>query len=65
MNGSERTFVMIDLAGFAALTEAHGDDYAADFADLARANLGPEGHFVKALADAVLPRRAEPLRPGR
>lgn len=58
MTNVELTFAMIDLAGFTALTEAHGDDHAADiateFADLARANLGTGDRFVKAIGDAVL-----------
>lgn len=58
MTSGERTFAMIDLAGFTALTEAHGDDHAADlateFADLARTSLGPGDLFVKAIGDAVL-----------
>jgi class 3 adenylate cyclase/YHS domain-containing protein len=57
-DGADWTFAMIDLAGFTALTEAHGDDRAADlatdFADLARASLGPDDRFVKAIGDAVL-----------
>jgi adenylate cyclase len=39
------TFAMVDLAGFTALTEAHGDDDAADlavtFANLAAECLDP------------------------
>lgn len=58
MTRQERTVAMIDLAGFTALTEAHGDEHAADlaveFADLARANLGPHDQLVKAIGDAVL-----------
>ncbi|BBX88112.1 YHS domain-containing protein [Mycolicibacterium mucogenicum] len=52
------TFTMIDLAGFTALTEAHGDEYAADlavdFADLARTALAPGDRFIKSIGDAVL-----------
>lgn len=58
MTNVDLTFAMIDLAGFTALTEAHGDDQAADiateFADLARASLGSGDRFVKAIGDAVL-----------
>ena len=28
--GIEHTFVFVDLAGFTVLTEAHGDEHAAD-----------------------------------
>jgi class 3 adenylate cyclase/YHS domain-containing protein len=52
------TFALVDLAGFTALTEAHGDDRAADlatsFADLARSELGPGDRLVKTIGDAVL-----------
>jgi class 3 adenylate cyclase/YHS domain-containing protein len=54
----EATFGFVDLAGFTALTETHGDDDAADmatrFADLTRAALGPADRLVKTLGDAVL-----------
>jgi len=49
---------MIDLAGFAALTETHGDEHAADaaelFADLARRSLAEGDELVKCIGDAVL-----------
>ena len=49
---------MIDLAGFTALTEVHGDEHAAnlavDFAATARSALGPADRFIKAIGDAVL-----------
>jgi adenylate cyclase len=52
------TFAMIDLAGFTALTEIHGDSQAADlaiaFAELAANRLGPEDRLVKSIGDAVL-----------
>jgi class 3 adenylate cyclase len=52
------TFTMIDLAGFTALTEAHGDDHAANvaisLADTARASLAEHDRLVKTLGDAVL-----------
>jgi len=54
----ERTFAMIDLAGFTALTEAHGDEHAADaaelFASLARDSLSNGDELVKCIGDAVL-----------
>jgi len=54
----EATFGFIDLAGFTALTEAHGDFDAADiatrFAELARAALGPGDRLIKTIGDAVL-----------
>lgn len=60
------TFALVDLAGFTALTETHGDDAAADlateFADLARAQLGPDDKFVKAIGDAVLLASPDPGR---
>lgn len=52
------TFAMIDLAGFTALTETHGDEQAANtamrFADLARDSLSPGDQLVKCIGDAVL-----------
>lgn len=52
------TFAMIDLAGFTALTEAHGDEQAANLAlnlaEIARASLAEEDRLVKMLGDAVL-----------
>jgi class 3 adenylate cyclase/YHS domain-containing protein len=54
----ESTFGFVDLAGFTALTEQHGDFDAADmatrFAALARAALGPDDRLIKTLGDAVL-----------
>ena len=49
---------MVDLAGYTALTETHGDEHAADlavhFADLALASLGAGDRLVKPIGDAVL-----------
>jgi len=54
----EATFGFIDLAGFTALTELHGDEHAANlatrFAELTSAALGPGDRLVKTLGDAVL-----------
>ena len=54
----EATFGFIDLAGFTALTETHGDDDAADvaarFAELTRAALAPGDRLIKTIGDAVL-----------
>lgn len=53
------TFVFADIAGFTALTEAHGDDHAADlavdFAQRVRDRLGGDsGEVVKSIGDAVM-----------
>ena len=52
------TFAMVDLAGYTALTETHGDDLAADlavaFTGLARANLADGDRLIKPIGDAVL-----------
>ena len=57
-NRIEATFCFIDLAGFTALTEAHGDEDAADvatrFAELTRSALRPGDRLVKTIGDAVL-----------
>lgn len=59
------TFMFADLAGFTALTEAHGDRAAADlaqsFCELAREELGPyDAEEVKTLGDAILLRAGKP-----
>jgi adenylate cyclase len=54
----QATFCFIDLAGFTALTEAQGDEDAADvatlFAGLTRSALAPGDRLVKTIGDAVL-----------
>lgn len=64
MTTRELTFAMIDLAGYTALTEHHGDLHAADlavaFADLARGCLGEGDRLIKTLGDAVLLAAASP-----
>jgi adenylate cyclase len=53
-----QTFLFADIAGFTALTEAHGDEEAADlvgrFCDAVRAELPPGGRHVKTIGDAVM-----------
>ncbi len=55
---SGHTFAFIDLAGFTALTEAHGDEEAVDllerFVDLAEGAVVDRGRFVKSIGDAVM-----------
>jgi adenylate cyclase len=55
---------MIDLAGYTALTEHHGDLHAADlavaFADLARGCLRGDDRLIKTIGDAVLLAAASP-----
>lgn len=55
---TEWTFAMVDLAGYTALTETHGDEHAADlaveFAALAAACLGSDDRLIKPIGDAVL-----------
>jgi len=54
----EQAFLFADLAGYTALTEAHGDEGAAAIATafhtLVRASLGDEGRLVKTLGDGVM-----------
>jgi adenylate cyclase len=54
----EATFGFVDLAGFAALTEAHGDRRAVAVLDrfeaISRASLGPDDQLVKTIGDAVM-----------
>jgi adenylate cyclase len=59
------TFVFADIAGFTALTEAHGDieaaTLAADFTSAVRSELPPEsGQYVKTIGDAVMLRIPDP-----
>lgn len=54
-----QTFLFADLSGFTALTEAHGDDRAADLvggfcADVRRVLAEYEAHEVKAIGDALM-----------
>ena len=57
-NGPEHTVTFVDLAGFSALTEAHGDDEAsaliARFCAVVRDALGPQDRLVKSIGDAVM-----------
>jgi class 3 adenylate cyclase/YHS domain-containing protein len=54
----EATFCFVDLAGFSALTEAHGDEAAADlalrFTGLVTETLAGHGRLVKTIGDAAL-----------
>lgn len=54
----EATFAFVDMAGFTALTEAQGDEDAADlatmFAEITRAALAPGDRLIKTIGDAVL-----------
>lgn len=61
------TFLIADLAGFTALTEAHGDDEAADvaaaFVEGVRQMLAAhEAREVKTMGDAVMVHVADPHR---
>lgn len=58
------TFAMLDLAGYTALTEQHGDLHAADlaieFAELARRCLRDGDRLIKSIGDAVLLASSDP-----
>jgi adenylate cyclase len=59
------TFVFADIAGFSALTEAHGDEEAvaliADFSDVVAAELpAVGGEHVKTIGDALMLQIPEP-----
>ncbi len=58
MTSGEWAFGFVDLAGFTALTEAHGDQRAADqaeyFYELAHRSLVGSSQLVKRIGDAVL-----------
>jgi class 3 adenylate cyclase len=57
MAGDERAVLFADLAGFTALTEAHGDVRAVDaaerFVELAHASMPDAARVVKTIGDAV------------
>lgn len=61
---TEATVAFVDLAGFVALTEAHGASAAADLADrfleLATATMTESARVVKTIGDAVMIAAAEP-----
>ena len=64
---TEATFVFADIAGFTALTEAHGDEQAAtlaaDFCDAIKAELpASDGMHVKSIGDALMLRIPDPGR---
>jgi class 3 adenylate cyclase/YHS domain-containing protein len=54
----QATIAFVDMAGFTAITEAQGDEDAADlatmFAEIARTALAPGDRLVKTIGDAVL-----------
>ena len=54
----ERTFAFVDLGGFTALTEAHGDAEAfatiRAFRERAASCIGNEDHLVKTIGDALM-----------
>lgn len=57
--GSDSTFLFADIAGFTALTEAHGDERAADlvaaFTAQVKTRLSPgHGELVKSIGDALM-----------
>lgn len=58
MKDNGHTFAFVDLAGFSALTEAHGDREAADlvdqFEDMTRSVLSVEDKLIKTIGDAVM-----------
>src|ERR687891_2480886 len=58
------TFLFADIAGFTALTEAHGDEEAArlvaDFCDAVKAELPAGAAHVKTIGDAIMLRVPDP-----
>ena len=60
----EATFAFVDLAGFTAMTEAHGDAEAVTivraFRDRTLEVLGPDDELVKTIGDAVMLRFPTP-----
>jgi adenylate cyclase len=66
VSASAATFVFADIAGFTALTEAHGDEQAAtlvaDFREAVRAELPAGAAHVKTIGDALMLRIPDPSR---
>jgi adenylate cyclase len=62
--GSEATFLFADIAGFTALTEAHGDEEAVrlvdEFTVAVKLELPPGGTHVKTIGDALMLRIPDP-----
>lgn len=63
--GQEAAFVFADIAGYTALTEAHGDRRAADVVEDFAGHVeelleGRDGELVKTVGDAVMVRFADP-----
>ena len=59
-----RTFALLDIAGFTALTETHGDDQAGDlavrFIEVTRGHLRDGDRLIKTMGDAVLVATPDP-----
>jgi adenylate cyclase len=65
MSSDEATFLFADIAGFTALTEAHGDEQALqlveDFAAAVQGELPRvQGEYVKTIGDALMLRVPDP-----
>ncbi len=64
LNDSAATFLFADIAGFTALTEAHGDEEAAtlvaDFCDAVKGELPAGATHVKTIGDALMLRIPDP-----
>jgi adenylate cyclase len=64
VSAAEATFLFADIAGFTALTEAHGDEQAAtlvaDFCDAVKAELPAGAAHVKTIGDALMLRVPDP-----
>lgn len=64
MTTSDATFLFADIAGYTALTEAHGDEQAAtlagSFCDAVESELPPDSTLVKRIGDAVMLRIPDP-----
>ena len=63
--GAESTFLFADIAGYTALTEAHGDEHAAAtcarfFDEVSELVEPQDGEVVKTIGDAVMLRMAVP-----
>src|SRR5258706_5784165 len=61
----EATFCFVDIAGYTALTDTHGElaaaDLVDDFAELIRTSVGPLGHLQSLIGDCAFLVFSDPL----
>ena len=65
---SEATFCFVDIAGYTALTDTHGElaaaDLVDDFAELVRTSIAPLGQLQSITGDCAFLVFPNPVQPG-